>query len=256
MTKPRVHVAGRIMVELSGEVVLDEDDFRAQQDRLLFAYLVLTRHRPATREELARLLWIEDWPRAWASALSAVVSRLRSRLTRPQLASLGLNISGRFGQYRLDAPADMWVDVETAAHYLDVAEGCLRLGNPRGAFGASWTAAGIAARPFLSGNDCPWTDEQRRMLERIRVRALTCLAEVWLASEEWALAVEAGTQVLSIDPFYERPYRLLMEAHVHSGNPAQALLVYERLRAFLAEELGASPSRETEELHVALLRGG
>jgi DNA-binding SARP family transcriptional activator len=242
------------MLELSGEVLLDEGDFRAQQDRLLFAYLVLTRHRPSTREELARLLWVEHPPRAWAAALSAVVSRLRSRLAKPELMSLGLTIAGRFGQYELKAPAGVWVDFEAAAHYLDVAEGRLRQGDPRGAFGASWTAAGIAARPFLSGQDCPWVDEQRRTLERIRIRALTCLAEVWLASDEFALAVEAGMQVLSIDRFEEKAHRLLMAANARGGNLPQALLVYERLRAFLADELGTSPSPETEELHLALLR--
>jgi DNA-binding SARP family transcriptional activator len=45
-----------------------------------------------------------------------------------------------------------------------------------------------------------------------------------------------------------------MRAHVANGNPAEALLVYGRLRVLLADELGVDPSAETERLHLDVLR--
>jgi branched-chain amino acid transport system substrate-binding protein len=45
-----------------------------------------------------------------------------------------------------------------------------------------------------------------------------------------------------------------MEAHAAAGNPAEALRVYERCRRFLADELGAYPSPETEAVYLDVLR--
>jgi streptogramin lyase len=45
-----------------------------------------------------------------------------------------------------------------------------------------------------------------------------------------------------------------MQAHAAAGDPAEALRVYERCRRFLADELGAYPSPESEALYLELLR--
>jgi SARP family transcriptional regulator, regulator of embCAB operon len=45
-----------------------------------------------------------------------------------------------------------------------------------------------------------------------------------------------------------------MEALEREGNSAQALLVYEALRVRLRDDLGISPSAETQSLHRRLLR--
>jgi branched-chain amino acid transport system substrate-binding protein len=45
-----------------------------------------------------------------------------------------------------------------------------------------------------------------------------------------------------------------MEAHASAGNPAEALRSYERCRRFLADELGAYPSSETEAVYLEVLR--
>ena len=54
-------------------------------------------------------------------------------------------------------------------------------------------------------------------------------------------------------PFRESGYRYLMEALAARGNAAEALNVYETLRTLLREELGATPSPATQDLHRALL---
>ncbi len=66
----------------------------------------------------------------------------------------------------------------------------------------------------------------------------------------------AVKEVLALEPFRETGYQLLMRAHAGAGNPAEALRVYERCRALLAEELGVSPSPATESLHLDILRAG
>lgn len=249
----RVFLAGRVSLEVDSEVIIGERDFRARQERLAFAYLVLGRSRPVPRDELADALWGDDRPPAWPGALSAVVSRLRSLLAREPLPSLDASISGGFGQYQLHLPAGAWVDIEAAAEALDAAEGVLRMGDAPRAFGPSWLASTIAERPFLSDVAGPWVEQQRALLRRTRVRALECLARLWLVSGDAALAEDAAVRALTVEPLRESSYRLLMQAHALAGNPAEAVRAYHDLRVRLLNELGTDPSDETDAVYMKMI---
>jgi len=246
----RIYLTGRIAVESGGEIVIRESQFRGRQDRLTFAYLVIERSRPVPREELAMLLWPEGAPAAWSTALSAVVSRLRSQSTA---IGDGVTITRGYGQHQFALPADVWVDVEAAAYAIDGAEGAIRAGNARNAFGPATVAATIARRPFLAGDESAWASREREKLARCRVRALECQAQVWLAGGEPALAVEAAQEALSVEPYRESAYRLLMRSHAQSGNPAEGVRTYQDLRGLLMSELGTDPSKETEAVYLELL---
>ncbi len=52
----------------------------------------------------------------------------------------------------------------------------------------------------------------------------------------------------------EAGYQLLMRAYAAAGNGAQGLNVYHQLRDLLREELGTSPSPETDSVYKQLLR--
>jgi DNA-binding SARP family transcriptional activator len=249
----RIYLTGRAGVEADSELVVRERQFRGRQERVAFAYLVRERGRPVTREELAAVLWSDEPPSAWQAGLSAIVSRLRSLVARSELAQLAVSISRGFGQYRLFLPSDTWVDVEAAVHAIDEAEQRLRGDDPRSAFAPAVVASSIAQRPFLSGDDGGWVAQERQKLERVRLRALECLARVWLATDDPSLAVEAAAEALTLEPLRESSHRLLMQAHVAGGNPAEAVRAYHHLRGALVAELGTDPSRETEALYLQLI---
>jgi DNA-binding SARP family transcriptional activator len=117
-------------------------------------------------------------------------------------------------------------------------------------------AVTVARRGFLPGEDGAWVEEQRRDLERLRVRALDGYADVALAISQPALAVEAALEALKLDPLREPSWRLLMRGHEALGNPPEALSAFHRLKAQLREDLGVSPSADTEALFTRILRGG
>src|SRR3954452_19291865 len=111
----RIHVCGRLIVELSGRRL--EDSLRGRQGRLLFAYLALHRDRPVRRDELAEALCSgKGAPPAYESLLAPPLSRLRKAL-RPCVlrgrAELAPRRAGRAGGARR-LPADAWVDWEVA----------------------------------------------------------------------------------------------------------------------------------------------
>ena len=121
----RVELCGRLSVALEGRRL--EDGLPGRQGRLLFAYLVLNRERPLSRDELIEAVWWRAAPGAPGSALSALLSRLRRVLGPGRL-------HGR-AEVRLALPVDTPVDVDEAERAAGAAEAALAAGRPAEATG-------------------------------------------------------------------------------------------------------------------------
>jgi SARP family transcriptional regulator, regulator of embCAB operon len=246
----RIYLTGKVLVEGDGKILLDEERLIGKQGRLTFAYLVYERLRPVSRDELAGELWPGAVPPSWERSLSAIISKLRALL-----AGLpGVILDGSFGHYRLSLPADAWIDVEVANGAIDRAESALRGDEPREARGWALVALQISRRPFLMGEEGPWTTVKRSGLREILVRAHECLSEPSIWHREPEYAVKHAREAVTLEPFRETSYQLLMRAHAAVGNRAEALRVYERCRTLLSEELGVPPSSQTEAVYLEILR--
>ena len=233
---------------------LDEQRFPGRQGRILFAYLAAQKGRPVPRDELAELLWgEEELPATWEKALRVLMTKLRTLLTECGIDG-ATALTSAFGCYQLKLPAGAWIDVHAAAVAVERAEAALAAGDLDEARAQASTAAELARRIFLPGEEGPWVEDQRRDLRDILVRALECLRDAALANGEIGDAVRYADEVTELEPFRESSYRALMQAHAAAGDPAEALRVYERCRRFLADELGAYPSPESEAVYLGLLR--
>lgn len=254
MNRERVsfHLAGRFRVEY-GEQRIGADEFPGQQGRLAFAFLLLERGRPVSRQELAAVLWPSRMPAAWDSALSAVISKLRTLL-----AELGPGwtdcLQGARGSYELRCPVLPSVDVEVAMAELHEGEIAMRRGDFASAFGPTAVAMTIASRPFFPGEDSSWVERRRDRLRDCHLRALEARAAIYLWNNEPVYALQNGKEVIALEPFRESGYRLIMQAHVKMGNTAEALRTYEQCRRLIADELGVDPSPDTKALHEQVLR--
>jgi branched-chain amino acid transport system substrate-binding protein len=219
----------------------------------VFAYLAAQEGRPVHRDELASLLWDDELPATWENVLRVLMTKLRALLEECGIEG-STALTSAFGCYKLTLPAGAWIDVDAAAEGLERAEAELAVGDLREAIVQATASAALARRVFLPGEDGPWVEEKRRDLRDLLVRSLECLRDALLASGDPAGAVRHAEEVIQLEPFRESGYRRLMESHVAAGNPAEALRVYERCRRFLADELGAYPSAETEAAYLELLR--
>ena len=242
----------RLAVEANG-TRLDEQRFPGRQGRILFAYLAAQKGRPVPRDELAELLWGDELPATWEKALRVLMTKLRALLTECGIDG-STALTSAFGCYQLTLPPGAWIDVHAAANALERAETALAAGDLDYARAQASTAAELARRVFLPGEERPWVEDQRRDLRDILVRALECLRDAALGNEEFGDAVRYAAEITELEPFRESSYRALMQAHAAAGDPAEALLVYERCRRFLADELGAYPSPESEAAYRELLR--
>jgi len=80
--------------------------------------------------------------------------------------------------------------------------------------------------------------------------AKTCLE---LGGTELPGAERAARELVEVAPFRESGHLLLMRALAASGNVAEALAAYERLRILLRDELGTDPSEPVQDAYVRLL---
>lgn len=245
----RIYLAGRVQVE-GPDGVLTEHGLPARQGRIMLVRLALARG-PVTHEQLADLFWGDDRPRAWNATLSPLASRLRTSLESIGLPGRSMVVS-RQGAYELVLP-ERWVDIEVGIKALDRAEGHLNRNDHSSAWTDAAVASAILRRPFLEGEDSEWVTQWRSTLREAMVRSLAVLAETWLATERWPLAEAAADEAIRIDPLRELAHRHRISALAGGGNGARALKAYHDLERLLADELGTSPSRETQQLYEQLL---
>lgn len=242
----RIYLAGEVQVE-NGDRLLRESQLGGPQGRFVLAVLVSERKRAVTQAELAEALWPESLPTSWTLALSAIVSRLRSRL-----ASVGLPrsriIGNAFGCYQFTPPGETWVDVEAALAGIDAAEGAIVAGDRRAAYGPSLIATTILRRPFLPGHDGQWVDDRRALLTSSLVRAIDSRVEALVAHNELELALTHAREAVRLEPYRESGYRRLMRLLAARGDRAEAVRAYNHCRDLLEKELGVAPSAETESL--------
>ncbi|MFB4314422.1 BTAD domain-containing putative transcriptional regulator [Actinomadura sp. 21ATH] len=202
--------------------------------RALLAMLLLDAGNVVGTERLIDGLYGEDPPDNAANALQSQVSRLRRGLGDASL------VEGRAAGYLLAVDRE---DVDVHRF-----ERLAREGRPREAL-ELWRG------PALAGVTAPFAAGQVARLEERRAGVAEDCAEAEIAAGEYGTAAARMRRLVAEHPLRERARGLLMRALYGSGRQAEALAVYEEARALLAEELGADPSGELADVHVAILRG-
>jgi len=248
----RIYLTGRIALECNG-TLFEQGAFGGRQGALVFARLLLPRGFAVSRDALAALLWDEAPPNAWDTALNAVVSKLRALLAKAGLDKSRV-LPSVLGCYQLVLPADAWLDVEAAFNSLHAAEGMLKRGRHQEAWAAAQVAYHIYKRPFLPAEMGDWAVLQRGQLATLHVRACECLAETYIRNGEPAIAVDLARQAVVAQPYRETTYQILMRAHAAAGNRAEALRAFEECRRYISDQLGVSPSADTEQVYLNILR--
>jgi SARP family transcriptional regulator, regulator of embCAB operon len=241
----RIQLCGRLVVRLDGQRV--EDSLPGALGELLFAFLVLNRFRRIERNVLLIAVYGEEATPGHNPRLSVLLSKLR-RVLGPEM------LVGR-AQIELLLPADAFVDVEAALEALHRAESHIANGEWAAAWGPSGVAYHVASRPLLESHDRPWLDDWRRRLDDVRVRGLECFAaaRLGLGGPTLPQAADCARRLIELAPFRETGHRILMEALERSGNAAEALRAYDRLRVLLRDELGVAPSPAVQNVYRRLL---
>ncbi|MEX0171954.1 BTAD domain-containing putative transcriptional regulator [Streptomyces sp. LMG1-1-1.1] len=220
--------------------------------RALLVRLSLDAGRVVPVERLVDGLYGEEPPAGAPGALQAQVSRLRRTLP----AGVAVEFSG--AGYRL-AVGDPVADVDVLRFEALAREGARAraAGDPVRAAALLGEALGLWRGPALADvRDAPFAAAQVARLDASRLDAVEEWAAAALAAgSDPALLVRELERPSREQPLRERLRALQMRALGAAGRQAEALAVYEEVRAALVRELGADPSPELSAVHLELLRG-
>jgi predicted ATPase/DNA-binding SARP family transcriptional activator len=215
--------------------------------RALLAWLALHAPQPVSAALLVDVVWGEDPPADAGNALQTLVSRLRR-----VLGDAGL-IAGTPSGYRLAIERDL-VDANRFAQLAASGAEALQAGDAAGARAELTEALALWRGPALDDvGDAALAHVAR--LSDLRLAALCNRIDADLELGDSAAVVAELEALCAERPLDERLAGQLMRALAQRGRQADALLVYTRIRAELADQLGVDVSAALQEVHVAVLRG-
>ncbi len=221
--------------------------------RSLFAYLVVNRGVPQTRERLVAELWPE---------LSEVRGRRRLSHTLWQLQDALGELPG--GSSYLEVQADTLAFSPSAALRVDVDEfetGLEQLRHLRDDramrardLGRLEEVVDLYRGDFLDGHYEPWVRSEQERLGQRYLEALGLLVGVTKRFGAYDDALVYARRLTNQAPLREDAHREVMRLSMLLGRPAEALRQYERCVEVLADELGTAPAVETTGLYERVLR--
>ncbi|MEU8785353.1 BTAD domain-containing putative transcriptional regulator [Streptomyces sp. NPDC048637] len=226
-------------------------DLGAPRQRALLALLLIHVGNVVSLPTIIKAIWGTSPPSQVTGTLQAYVSRLRKLLHRHDRT---IRLVHHLQGYLLEADARL-VDAAVFETKIRECRELLKAGDLDAARSTAWAALELwKGTPLgeLYGYEFAVAEADR--LEHVRLRALEVWAQACLglgAYEE--VTVRLGEE-LRRNPGLERLGGQLMTAQYHSGQSAEALLTYERMRHAVAEDLGADLSRELQALHGKILR--
>ncbi|MGF1567092.1 MAG: BTAD domain-containing putative transcriptional regulator [Nodosilinea sp.] len=218
----------------------------SERSQSLLAYLLLHRHSPQPRQQIAAALW-PDMPETEAkTSLRRELYRLKQTLPG---AERYLSIQTKTlqwlpkGPFQLDVAefeealtqgADSQLDASLARSHLEQA---IRLYRGE----------------LLPTCYDDWIMLLRERFHQQAMLTLDRLIQITEQQHDYAAALPLALRLLQLDPLHELGYQALMRSHQGLGDRAAALKVYHQCMTTLRDELGIDPSPATQQLyHQAL----
>ncbi|MFD6138657.1 BTAD domain-containing putative transcriptional regulator [Promicromonospora sp. NPDC060271] len=239
----QIGMIGPLELRLDDGVLADVPGSRL---RALLVALALDAGRTVHKATLVDWIWGEQPPSDATNALQRLVSRLRKVLPDG-------SVEGQPSGYRLLVEPDA-VDALRFERLVDTAraaDGPRRVQLLREALrlwrGKAMQDVGLEGSAAF--------DAAVTRLEGLHLTAREDRFDAEIALGHGADLVPELTDLVAAHPLRERLVAALMRGLAAAGRDTDALLVYERTRAALADGLGVDPSPELSGLHVALLRG-
>jgi DNA-binding SARP family transcriptional activator/WD40 repeat protein len=224
------------------------------KERLLLAVLAAGAPGVVSVDRLAEALWNGDPPVSARKSLQAHVVRLRSALEpdRPR---------GSSGRYVVRRGPGYALTVDRASidalHISDLAargQAELASGHADEAVRQLDVAVDLwRGEPYCDWPEASFASGERCRLDQLRAAAVAGLLEARLQLGGHAEVLPELERLVAEDPLREDWWRLLMLALYRGGRQADALAAGRRVRAVLADEVGAAPGPALQAMEAAIL---
>lgn len=244
----RIRLLGGFQVA-AGDQAVDPRAWRLRKAKTLVKLLALQPTRRLHRDRLADALWPGLGPDAARNNLHQVL-----HAARKAFATVGVHGAGVLGLQddvvALGPRREVVTDLEEF-------EQAVRSARHEGDGGALTAALERWPEDLLPEDVYePWAQGHLTRFQEWRSAAVMEAVEARLADGDADAAVAMLAPVVSADPLREPAHRAMMRALAAAGRRPEALLVFERLRSALDEELAADPEPSTLALFRELLTAG
>lgn len=249
--EPSTQPSPALQIQCLGDVMLFYDgepiEFTNERSQALFAYLLLQRHTPQSRQRIAFALYPDMSDSQSRTALRKDLFNLRQALPE---AEHYLQINAKTIQW--NASANFSLDViefESALQMYEQRPDSELASKQRDLEGAIALYSG----DLLPSFDHEWVTHERERLRQRYLDTLDALIRLLQLQNQNKAAIRYGRQLLQADNLRESTYQSLMNLYKAEGDRATAIQFYHHCMTALREELGIEPSQETQTLYQQLL---
>ncbi|MFQ5859130.1 MAG: tetratricopeptide repeat protein, partial [Anaerolineae bacterium] len=241
----RIQAFGQAQVWLYGEPITKKQ-WDSATTKELFFYL-LAHPDGVRKDKILGVFWPETTPAKASSAFHSTNYRLRRALQRQDC------ILFKNGVYMINPELSYWFDVDAFQALIEEAKNT-ESADERASLYVK--AIELARGNYLDEFYSDWPFFQREELQRQLFEALAHLAEYYCQNGKAEDALPLYERIVADDPYQEEIHREIMRVHVELGQRAAAVKHYQKLKAFLEEDLDIDPMPETTALYEAILGGG
>ncbi|GHC32079.1 BTAD domain-containing putative transcriptional regulator [Streptomyces cinnamoneus] len=220
------------------------------RQQAVLAALALCLGRTVSQQELLDGVWGMEPP--VTKVVPVYIYRLRKALRTGDSPNSVIE-RDRCG-YRL-APGTVAVDVARMEELVTAAGKAERAGDLAEAVRACSRALDLFRGELLAGLPGPFAELERLRLTERRIAVVQRKLQWQLRLGRHTEAIAELFALAGEHPLNEPVAAMLMRALHRSGRPADALIVFERTRRRLADELGVPPSRMLRQTHHMILTG-
>lgn len=238
-------VLGPVEVEIDGELL----HLGRRRERNLLAILALHLNRSVSAERLCELLWDGERPAGARRSLQSHVARLRSVLGRQPVTDAAQVVWDGHG-YLLRA-RDEQVD---ACRFRALVARAAEAEEPAHRAELLSSALDLWREPLPAVTDDTLRLRLFAELDELRMRAAEDLLACKLQLGRHAEVIPQLARLVVEVPAGERLIELYMTALHQVGRRADALTVYGRTRATLADELGIEPGPALRDRYLTILQ--
>lgn len=248
-----VRMFGGLSISAGGHT-LSEDINRSRKSWNLLSYLIMTRSKDISINELFQALWQDDSQENPYGSLKTLVCRVRKRLEEAGFPAQEM-ILGQKGAYTWNPALEILLDAE------QFEELCQEFLTPEDGDQA-WEEAGREAFELYRGEFLPklseesWVRPLNAYYHSLYRRLVCRLAECELKRENFGSILEITERAAEIDPFSEDFHYYRIYALYRDGQSQTAIEEYRAVTERFYKERMMTPSERFKDLYEVISSGG